>query len=178
MLVLGWWLLPISMFHFVPLSFDALSWRELVPASSRPSVFTFIWMRWIRESINTLLPVAGVGGDIAGARLAHRQGVPGMQAAATVVVDITVGTATLMVFVIAGVALLMARSSDRAAVPLAWALLTGVAGFAAALAAFVLVQHRNMFVVFARLARRLAPEKSLSGFKGGASAIDDAIVAS
>jgi len=79
--------------------------------------------------------------------------------------------------VIAGAALLMARSSDRAAVPLAWALLIGVAAFAAAIAAFVLVQHRSMFVVFARLARRLAPEKWLSGFKGGASAIDDAVVA-
>ena len=32
------------------------------------------------ESINALLPVAGVGGDIAGARLAHLRGVPGTQA--------------------------------------------------------------------------------------------------
>ncbi len=177
MLVLGWWLLPITLFHFVPLSFDALSWRELVPESSRPSVSTFVWMRWIRESINALLPVAGIGGDIAGARLAHRQGVPGTLAAASIVVDITIGTATQIVFVIAGAALLTARSSDRAAVPLAWALLIGVAAFAAAIAAFVTVQHRSMFVVIARLARRLAPEKWLSGFEGGASAIDDAIVA-
>ncbi len=100
-----------------------------------------------------------------------------MQAAATIVVDITVGAATQMVCVIAGAALLTARSSDRAAIPLAWALLIGVAAFAAAIAAFVLVQHRSMFVVFAGLARRLAPEKWLSGFKGGASAIDDAVVA-
>jgi putative membrane protein len=177
MLVLGWGLLPIALFHFIPVSFDALSWRELVPASNRLSVFTFIWMRWIRESINTLLPVAGVGGDIAGARLAHQRGVPGTLAAASVVVDITVGTATQVVFVIAGAALLMARSSDRASVPLAWALLIGVAAFVAALAAFVLIQHRSMFVVFARLARRLTPEKWLSGFKGDASAIDAAVVA-
>jgi putative membrane protein len=177
MLVLGWGLLPIALFHFVPLSFDALSWRELVPAPSRLSVFTFMWIRWIRESINTLLPVAGVGGDVAGARLVHQQGVPGQQAAASVVVDITIGSATLMVCVITGVTLLTVRSSDRAAVPLAWALLIGVAAFAAAIAAFVLIQHRSMFVVIARLARRVAPEKWLSGFEGGASAIDDSIVA-
>jgi putative membrane protein len=177
MLVLGWGLLPIALFHFVPVSLDALSWRELVPAANRPSVFTFVWIRWIRESINTLLPVAGVGGDIVGARLVHQQGVPGGQAAASVVVDITVGAATQMVCVIAGAALLIARSSDRAAVSLAWALLIGVAAFAAAIAAFVMVQHRSMFEAFARLARRLAMEKWLSGFEGGASAIDDAIVA-
>lgn len=177
MLILGWWLLPIALFHFVPLSFDALSWRELMPAPSRPHVFTFIWIRWIRESINTLLPVAGVGGDIASARLVHQRGAPGPQAAASMVVDITVGAATQLIFVTAGAMWLVTRSSEHAACPVASALLIGVAVFAAAIAAFVLVQRRSMFVVFAKLARRLAPEKWLSGFKGSASAIDDAVVA-
>ena len=51
-------------------------------------------MRWIRESVSTLLPVAGVGGDVVGARLAHQRGVSGAQATASMVVDITVGSAT------------------------------------------------------------------------------------
>jgi putative membrane protein len=177
MLVLGWWLLPITLFHLVPLSFDALSWRELVPASSRPDLFSVVWIRWIRESINSLLPVAGVGGDIAGARLAHQRGVPGSQAAASMVVDITVGVATQLIFVIAGVALLAARSSERAAVPVAWALSMGVGLFVALVSAFVLVQHNSMFVAFAKLARRATPEKWLSGLTDNASAIDDAVVA-
>ncbi len=177
MLVLGWWLLPISLFHFFPLSFDALSWRELVPASSRPSVFTFIWIRWIRESINSLLPVAGVGGDIVGARLAHQRGVPGAQAAASIVVDTTVGVATQIVFVIAGVTLLVTRSSEGAAGRVASALLIGVAVFAVAIATFVRLQHRSMFVTFSKLASRLTPEKWLSGVAGSASAVDDAVVA-
>src|SRR4029077_2420357 len=50
MLVLGWWLLPISLFQLVPLSFSALSGRELMPASSRPDVVSVLWIRWIRES--------------------------------------------------------------------------------------------------------------------------------
>jgi putative membrane protein len=177
MLVLGWWLLPITLFHFVPLSFDALSWRELLPASSRPGVFGAIWNRWIRESINALLPVAGVGGDIACARLVHRRGVPGAKAAAAMVVDLTVGVATQLVFVVAGVTLLAAGSSAHAAVPVAWAMLMGIAVFVAAIATFVLVQHRSMFVVFAKLARHVAPEKWLSGLTDSAPAIDDAIVA-
>jgi len=177
MLVLGWWLLPITLFHLVPLFLEAVSWRELIPASNRPSVFSVTWIRWIRESISTLLPVAGVGGDVAAARLANQRGVPGVQAAASMVVDITVAAATQIVFVIAGAALLAARSSDRAAVTVTWALLIGVAVFAAAIAVFVLVQHRSMFAVFARVARRLAPEKWLNGLAGSASAIDDAVVA-
>ena len=106
MLVLGWWLLPITLFHVAPLYFDAVSWRQLFPALNRPGVLSFLWMRWIRESVSTLLPVAGVGGDVVGARLAHQRGVPGAQATASMVVDITVGAATQLVFVIAGVVLL------------------------------------------------------------------------
>src|SRR6202043_4249391 len=71
MLVIGWWLIPITLFHLVPFAFSALSWRELLPASTRPHIITVIWIRWIRESINSLLPVASIGGDIASVRLAR-----------------------------------------------------------------------------------------------------------
>ncbi len=177
MLVLGWWLVPISLFRLVPLSIDALSWRQLLPASSRPGVFGVVWMRWIRESVNALLPVAGVGGDIAGARLVHQRGVPGEKAAAAMVVDVTVGVATQLIFVMAGVTLLAARSSAGGAIPVAWAMLIGIAVFLAAIASFVLVQHNNMFVVFAKLARRVAPQKWPIDLTGSASAVDDAVVA-
>src|SRR5262250_2432797 len=77
MLVIGWWLIPITLFHLVPLVCSALSWRELITPASRPDTFTVVWIRWIRESINSLLPVASIGGDVASVRLAHLQGVPG-----------------------------------------------------------------------------------------------------
>jgi putative membrane protein len=176
MLVLGWSLAPITLYHLVPLSIDALSWRELLPASSRPGFRGVVWIRWIRESISSLLPVAGVGGDIAAARLAHKGGVPGAQAAASMVVDITVGAGTQLVFVLAGVALLAVRPNADAADAVARATLIGVAVFAAAIGAFVLVQHNSMFAQFVRLARRVAPEKWLSVFAGHASAIDEAVM--
>jgi putative membrane protein len=177
MLVLGWSLAPITLFRLVPMSFDALSWRQLLPVSSRPNVFGVVWMRWIRESINALLPVAGVGGDIAGARLVHQRGVPGARAAAAMVVDITIGAATQLIFVLAGVTLLAVRSSAHAAVPVVWAMLTGIAVFVAAIATFVLVQHNNVFLVLAKLARRVAPEKWLADLTGGASEVDEAVAA-
>ena len=178
MLVVGWWLVPITLFHFVPLFFSALSWRELLPISSRPDVISVIWIRWIRESINALLPVASVGGDIASARLAHLRGVPGAQAAASMVVDTTVGVVTQLIFVMTGVALLLIRSTEQTAFLVAWVVLIGLGVFFVATAAFVLFQHRGMFVGFAKLSRRILPEKWLSGFAGSASAIDDAVVAS
>ncbi len=35
MLALGWWLVPITLFHIIPLYFDAVSWRQLFPAIGR-----------------------------------------------------------------------------------------------------------------------------------------------
>ncbi len=134
-------------------------------------------MRWIRESVSTLLPVASVGGDFVGARLAQQRGVPGVQAAASMVVDITVGAATQVVFVVAGVTLLATRESAHASSAMARALMIGAAVFAAAIGAFVLVQHNSMFSLFAKAARRVAPKSWLSGFAGRAEAIDDAVVA-
>ncbi len=177
MLVVGWGLIPITLFHLIPLFFSALSWRELLPISSRPDVFSVTWIRWIRESINSLLPVAGVGGDVAGARLAHLRGVPGAHAAASMVVDTTVGVLTQLVFVLTGVLLLVIRSTEHTALLVAWVVSIGIGVFILAMAAFVLFQHRNMFAIFAKLARGLVPEKWVSSFVGNASAIDDAVVA-
>ena len=173
--VIGWWLLPITLFHLVPLSFSALSWRQLISPSSSPGTVTLIWIRWIRDSINSLLPVAGIGGDIASVRLAHLQGVPGAQAAASMVVDTTIGVATQLIFVMSGVGLLLMRSTERSALLLAWIVLIGTGVFFVLIAAFVLFQHRGLFVGFANLARRLVAEKWLSAFAASASAIDDAV---
>jgi putative membrane protein len=176
MLVVGWWLLPITIYHLVPMFFSALSWRELLPVSSRPNVFTVTWIRWIRESINSLLPVASVGGDFASARLAHLRGVPGAQAAASMVVDTTVGVVTQLIFVIAGVALLLMRPAEHAALRVLWGVLIGVGVFFVTVAIFVLLQHKNMFEKFAKFARGLLPETWFSHFMGNASAMDDAVV--
>jgi putative membrane protein len=177
MLIIGWWLIPITVYHLVPLSFSALSWRELLPLSSRPDPINIIWIRWIRNSINSLLPVAGIGGDIASVRLVRLRGVPGAQAAASMVVDVTVGVTTQLMFVLAGLGLLLMRSTEHSVLLLAWAVLICTAILFAAVTAFVVFQHRGLFLGSAKLTRRLLPEQWLSGWIAGASAIDDAVVA-
>ena len=177
MLVIGWWLIPITVYHLVPLSFSALSWRELLPLSSRPDPVNIMWIRWVRNSINSLLPVAGIGGDVASVRLVRLRGVPGAQAAASMVVDITIGVSTQLMFVLAGLGLLLMRSTEHRVLLLAWAVLICTAILFAAVTAFVIFQHRGLFFGSAKLTRRLLPERWLSGWIAGASAIDDAVVA-
>jgi putative membrane protein len=119
-----------------------------------------------------------IGGDFAGARLSHLRGVPGAQAAASVVVDITIGAATQLIFVMSGAALLLTRSGDRTTTAVASGVLVGTAVFLFTIAAFAVVQHRGLFGVSAKLTRRMLPREWLSDLEAGASAIDDAVVAS
>jgi putative membrane protein len=177
MLVVGWWLIPITLFHVVPVIFSALSWRELLPTASRPDALIVFRIRWIRESINSLLPVAGVGGDVASVRLAQLKNVPGAQAAASMVVDTTVGVVTQMIFVLSGVLLLLMRSTERSSLLVAVMVLIGMGILFAAVTAFVLLQHRGLFAGFAKLASGLLSTKRLSAFSQSASTIDDAVVA-
>jgi putative membrane protein len=177
MLVVGWWLIPITLFHLVPLVFSALSWRELLPAGSRRYGLAVIPIRWIRESINSLLPVASIGGDLASVRLAHLQGLPTAEAAASMVVDTTVGVVTQLIFVLSGVGMLLTRSTERSTLVVAVFVLIGTGILIGATAAFVFVQHRGMFAGLTKLASTLLPERSQSAFAIEASAIDGAVVA-
>ncbi len=177
MLSLGWRLAPIALFHLIPLGFAALSWRELMSPSGRLGIAGAAWIRWIRESINNLLPVANIGGDVAGVRLTRLFGVATANAAASVVVDTTVGVVTQLVFVSAGVTLLMIRSTDVASLLAARVVLIGIAGFVVAIMIFVWLQHRSLAVVLTGVAHRLVPEDWRSLVSERASAIDEEVVA-
>lgn len=176
MLLVGWGLLPVTLFHLVPLFFSALSWRDLLPRPRRLGLAGVAWIRWIRESINTLLPVGGVGGDVVAARLAHLLGVPPVQAVASMVVDVTVGAATQLTFTTLGVALLLLRSTDPTALATARMVLIGAGVFAAATVVFLLFQHRGMLSLSMRLAGGLLRIERASRIAGRASAIDQAII--
>jgi putative membrane protein len=91
-----------SLYRVVPLAFYAGSWRFLIAPGSRPATVTLLRLRWIGESVNALLPVAQVGGDVARARLLAQQGAPIPIAAASMVADLGMGAATQVVFTATG----------------------------------------------------------------------------
>jgi putative membrane protein len=103
--------LAASLYRAVPLAFYALSWRALIPPPNRPGFWTLLRLRWIGESVNALLPVAQVGGDLARARLLTKKGAQGPAAAASMVADISIGAASQAVFTLAGLAALWLSSS-------------------------------------------------------------------
>ena len=102
----GFGVLWIALIRLLQTGLSSFAWEALVPRP-RPSLWIFCKLRWVRESINTLLPVAQVGGDVFGAQLLRKYNVGGGVAAASVLVDLLAQTATQVVFTLIGVTLLL-----------------------------------------------------------------------
>jgi putative membrane protein len=86
----------------VALATGGIGWWLLI-APVRPRVHVFVGLRFVRDAINSLFPVAGVGGDLIGARLLARFGIAANVALASVLVDIFLQVVCLLVFVLAGI---------------------------------------------------------------------------
>jgi putative membrane protein len=150
----GWAILGVIAYHLcVPVFLDALAWWVLFPKNDRPPLRNIFWMRWIGESVSTLVPSAAVGGDIVRARLAAIKGAPLPVAAGTVLVDLTLGVFTQAAFTILGVVLLVQATGQKSLVgPTIIGTLIGVA----AVGGFYFVQRLGMFRFLARMIAKLA----------------------
>jgi putative membrane protein len=106
------WAIPLTTaLLFLELWLSALAWRQVVGAE-RPRLGRWWRIRWIREAVNSLLPTAQLGGNIVGIRLLMYRGVPGPQAGAGTILDLTIEAVTQLLFTIAGFAVLAAMRPD------------------------------------------------------------------
>lgn len=150
----GWYLLVVIAFHFaVPLFLDSLAWWVLFPGAQRLRIGKIYWMRWIGESVSTLVPSAAVGGDFVRARLASLEGVPLPISGGTVLVDLTLGVFTQAAFTILGLILLVNASGQRHFVG-PTLLGTGIALIA--VGGFYFVQRLGLFRFLGMIVARLA----------------------
>ena len=148
----GLGLLAVAAFHLLPMLGDALGWRRLLPGELRPALRTVLWARWIGESVNGMLPVLQVGGNIVKASALSRAGVGGALAGATVVVDVTLVMLTQVVFTVVGLALLLL---DIGGHPLALPVAVGVVIMGSILAAFYAAQRQGVFGALGQLLVRV-----------------------
>src|SRR6266700_2003747 len=58
----GWAIAAVVIYHFVvPVVLDAIAWQVLFPKPDRLPLRKLLWIRWIGESVSTLVPSAAVG---------------------------------------------------------------------------------------------------------------------
>ncbi len=98
----------VIVFHLVQLVFSAAAWRVIIgPVAGRPTLTGFCRLRWIREGVNNLLPVAQIGGEFAVARLLRRGGMELAPSVAGTVADLTLEMLTQVAFTLVGLGLLL-----------------------------------------------------------------------
>src|SRR5271165_5623584 len=72
----GWGVLAVVVLRGVAVSAAGIAWFFLFPAGLRPSAWTCVLIRFLREGANALLPITQVGGEVIGARVLTLRGVP------------------------------------------------------------------------------------------------------
>jgi putative membrane protein len=137
----GWALMAASLYRIIPVELNAAAWTALLE-KRRLGWAATLWMRWIGEAVNSLLPAAQVGGDFARARLLTAGGVPASEATAAMVADVAIGAFTQVLFTFVGAAALIlgAQSAASARTHLGWLAL--VIGIGAAFAALLIAVAR------------------------------------
>lgn len=168
----GWAIVAIAAFHFIPISLDTIAWYVLFPKAIRPRWESLFWMRWIGESISNLVPSAAVGGDIVRARLATITGTPMASAAASVIVDITLGVVTQILFTLLGLVLLVDATGRTGLVgPTLIGAIIGIF----AIAGFYIAQRLGMFRFVSVIITRLVKSKEWSSLVQSGEMLDQTV---
>jgi putative membrane protein len=140
------------------------AWTRIARPVSAASYGVWLWGRMVRDAATNCLPLAQMGGFVAGARAVTLRGVTWPVATATTIVDVTAEVLAQMAFSGVGLCILVAREpASKLAIPVA----IGLAVMMAAMAAFIWVQ-KGAAGLFAKLGRRIGG----TGFAGAQARVD------
>lgn len=168
----GLGLLGVALFHWVPLACSAFGWMALRHDREHAGIIWYLLVRWIREGVNGLLPVAQVGGPVVAARLLAQRGVRASLAGASVVGDVGAEFITQALFTIIGLGFLLLGGHYGG--ELHW-LIIGSLYLVASAVGFFYAQRVGLFRLVERFLDRLAdrfPVLSMGDVKG----LHDAVV--
>ena len=129
----GWPLLLVCLFAPFDQYLNGEAWRRLFPKNERPDVIKSLLASWMGSAVNTLLPVASIGGELVKARVLILWSYAAEHAVSTVIVDKTVQAIAVLFWALLGIVLLGLVTEDNGIMPMAFlgalALGLGVAGF-------------------------------------------------
>ena len=168
----GWLLLSLGVFFAVPMGLAALSWSYLFPEGTEPRFPALARATWVAFSVNSLLPVAQIGGELVKARLIVKAGVSGPAAGASVIADKTLQAVTQIAYTVLGLIMLAAAIGGGAYL---LPVLGTTVAFAAGIYLFFRVQTAGMFGAINRIGERIPGVARISARFGSAETLDAAL---
>jgi putative membrane protein len=169
--IAGWGIVWTSLFHLVPMLCCVVGWRALLPGKKRPSLGYFLYILWLRTSVNNLMPVARIGGEVVAVRIMVRDGMRRATAVACTVVELTTSVMAVFVFSVIGIAMFAVHVNDHNAVR---QLALGLLLSAPLIGAMVYVQRVGFFGLLSRLFTLLFRE-TWKKYAGDARRLDRAV---
>lgn len=169
----GWSLLWVPAIWFPTVLMNARCWQLLFAREHAPSFFQAFYAQWMGRAVNTLLPVASIGGEVVKARALVLWGTDAKHASASAIVDKTVQVITVILWGLLGVSLLAVLALDDELVISA---LIGLAGLGAGTAGFLVVQRAGMFGMFAKTAQRVTKSDYIESLVPAADEVDGIVV--
>jgi putative membrane protein len=166
-----WWIPWLIPLHTLPLLLDVAGWRALIiRPCGLPGLF---WIAAVREGINRLLPVANIGGEVAGVHILIRQGVCAPDAAASVVVETLMTLVSQFAFATVGLVCLVQLAGLPP--PGSGIFLSLGLSLPVILAFAILLKHGSVFYHLERAASSLLRVFWREGLRFNAGSIDAAI---
>lgn len=155
------WLVP---FHALPLLLDAYAWHQLL--DRRASLSFLWWIATVREAVNRLLPVVGVGGELIGIRVARWRVPDASFVTATVIVELLVTLSVQYAFSALGLVLLVAATGSGDSVKTI--ALSLVLSLPMPVIGFIMLRRGGIFQTIERFAAKLLGDTSklLQGIDG------------
>ncbi len=161
----------LGVYRIFPIGLDASGWGQLFSKGHRPRSTDLFLARWIAESVNTLFPVAQVGGHILRARIISKKYASSNEAGATVMVDFTIGLTTQIFFTLTGLVLLLLQTNNYQKTS---SILIGIGVATAVIAVFFFSQKAGLFGFLAARTNILYRKKA-PAIVAGARTIDKKI---
>jgi len=164
--------LPLAVLvHFSQIIAAAMAWR-LIFHAPRPGPWLMIQARWVRESLNGLLPLVGIGGGVlAGQEIAKKTGRPFAGVAAGATVDLLLESLTQLPFLLVGLLLFSALAPGLLSLGQAALLIAPLAAAAVFVATLALPGPRMLCL---RLAERFGYGATLARLTGALGVVNAA----
>jgi putative membrane protein len=171
----GWqmlWLVPYRALYFFLFAFGWFYLLRPYDLELRAGFGYVFWVTNVREAIDRLLPVASVGGGVAGVRLLRWRGLAAVPVSATVIVEIVLTLIVLYAFTALGLLLLLelrAAGGDYHRIVLGFLLSLPVPALI-----LLLLRYGS---VFKRLQKFISPLVGANSLSEGAASLDQELSA-
>jgi Lysylphosphatidylglycerol synthase TM region len=157
--------------HGFQIAAAAMAWR-LISHVPRPAPWLMVRARWVRESLNGLLPLVGIGGGVlAGQAIARQTGRPFAGVAAGATVDLLLESITQLPFLLTGLLLFSTLAPGVLSLGQAALLAAPLAAAASFVAVLTLPRARGLSL---RLADRLGFGAALGRLTGALGVVNAA----